>query len=357
MITDTEPSRGDRRVLRVALMLSLLVHGTGAALYGYVRLPPPAPLRHAVPQPTPDQFVTISDSMRVAKKAVVEPPHRRTTAHPHVVRRPPAPAPVAVTEPRPQVALLRPKPRRVAAAPTPKPVRHRARHELAKIARHAKPQPPKTVAALPPPTPQPTLPPATPRPVPSAEPLPVRAPKALKATKTAPTAKTVALAEAPQPPAPGRHARLTPEQIAQIDADLAKSIAQTRAETNPLRVPKTAAAAPRRYKMSADSVYLGTLRSGEGTYYPIAAGTRAHDGYTYYRCMYAYQWADGTLEKGVVPWLVRFAPSEDPMLHPELTANGPIGLPPPPPGFHLTPDQPVGRALRGYFPNVVFAGG
>lgn len=90
-----------------------------------------------------------------------------------------------------------------------------------------------------------------------------------------------------------------------------RTIAKLRAENNPLLSaarPVSQPAAPKHY--SYDFSGVGTAPDSEGVLTPVQSW---HDGgYDYYYVRYWVQYADGSTETGVVPWPLRYRPSQDP---------------------------------------------
>ncbi|MFZ1126309.1 MAG: hypothetical protein WAN59_14310, partial [Candidatus Baltobacteraceae bacterium] len=155
-----------------------------------------------------------------------------------------------------------------------------------------------------------------------------------------------AVARAPQEPA--HSGRYSDEQLAQIQRDLEKTIADARAANDPLRaVPKETPAAPKHFHIQMEGRF-GDLRYGEGYYFPIR-GWRS-GGLDFYYVSYEFTWADGTYETGSVPWPIHFDPARDPFTNPGMGSHTP--LPPPPPGFEPPPN--LGKALRPFFPGYTF---
>jgi hypothetical protein len=148
------------------------------------------------------------------------------------------------------------------------------------------------------------------------------------------------------------HRQLSQQQLAAFERDFAKTIAQSRSAVNPLKVDPNPAAAPKRYRIQLAGLF-GRLRHGEGIYYPIK-GWRS-DGLDYYYVNYEFVWADGTYERGSVPWPIHFAPSVDPFVSADIGMLQRTPLPPPPPGF--VPPGDLGKALRPYFPSLQFEEG
>lgn len=112
---------------------------------------------------------------------------------------------------------------------------------------------------------------------------------------------------APRPLPP----RASSINIAQQDQVFEKTIARLRAQNDPVagsERPVTAAAPVHSDFNIAASIGGGT--HAEGLLTPVKSW---HDGgYDYYYVRYWVQYADGTSETGVVPWPLRYLPSEDP---------------------------------------------
>ena len=281
--------RGDRALL-VALILSIIVHFSGAAIYGLVT----RALSHlhiAVPHPQPtEEFVTTSASLTFDRRPRPVRPRRASPSRPPLVAR------IAVTPslPRVQAALPQLKP-----PPLVKP-------ELSRLAPHAPAQ-------------------GTPRP------------------------KPVQVAFAPHNPertagTPASSA-LSPQQLAQLNEDFTRTISQTRTVVNPLRVPNLRPAAPKHFALQFNG-RIGELTAGQGYVYAIKAW--GADGYDYYYVSYEYMWPDGTYENGSVPWPIRFPAEHDPIA---AGYEGVFPLPPPPAGWQLPPNIHLGRFLRSFFPD------
>jgi hypothetical protein len=311
------------RILRVAVALSLLVHVVLGLLFfvSYDELSRLLHLdrRHAQVKPPPDEIVTISSAIRIEKRPKPVPAQRPAHSQPR-----------SRAEPRPRSV---PRPQAVAAVPravaVPQPV-YRApsllRHELAKALPIATSEPAITRRARTV-TPTPTAPPRTPA--------PLKQTAALERPATAGAA------------APSRSSKLSSEQLAQIQNDLAKTIAQARSHADPLRnVKPEPPAAPKEYRLQMHGVF-GSLHRGEGQYYPIRGWHSG--GLDWYYVSYEFTYADGKYETGSVPWPIHFTPAGDPFVNGYTN----VQLPGPPPGF--TPPGTLGKALRPFFPNLVFS--
>lgn len=312
---DRDDRRRSGRIFRTAIVGSLLVHALAFFLYGVASLRL-AHLRFGLahPTPPPNAVVSISNSIKIEKRAKLRPQPRSHAAAPR---------------PRQQ----QPRPRRFASVPQPVPVplavpkplaepQTRALHELSKTLPSAAPNPPRTIKAT-----------AQPKPVPSPAP-----------TTGAP--QRVALAQ--RPTQSQRQSQLTQAQIAQMNEAFNKTLAELRRESDPLRVKPDEVAGPKRYRMQMNGIN-SDLRHGQGYYYPLKEWSSA-DGYNYYYVTYEFTWADGTLEHGSVPWPIRFRPREDPFANPGNSGLEHVPLPPPLPGWKLPPGERVGKALRDYFP-------
>lgn len=329
----TAVSDGGRsnRILRVAIGASLLVH----LVLGLVFVLTEHELErlfhvdrpHVHPTPPSDEIVTISSSLHIEKKPkpVLPQPATRSAARQSQTASNPAAAPVPA-----QVAAA---PRRISVREPETPAASRLRHELAKAATLATSQPAVTNKAL-----TVTRTPTAATRTPSPEKAVARAERPSASTGSAPAARSAAASHS---------GKLSTTQLAQIERDLAKTIAQSRAQTDPLRnVKPDPPAAPRAYHMQMYGVF-GALHRGQGQYRPIR-GWRA-GGLDWYYVSYEFTYADGTYETGNVPWPIHFSPGGDPFVNGYTN----IQLPPPPPGY--VPPGTLGKALRAYFPNLVFS--
>ena len=300
--------RRSAAIFRAAIAGSLFVHALAFFLYGLSSAEFPR-LRIPIPLPTkqPDAIVTLSNAIKIEHRA-----HPRPQPAPH--REAPPPQRPAVARPQRVAALpeAQPLPKLEVAAQPPV----RTLHELAKTAPSAPPEPPKTVK--------------------TAEPKPV--------ATTAPEGppKQVAYAERATPSKPSR---LSQAQLAQMNENFNKTLAELRRESDPLAVHGEPAA-PKRYQMQMIGVD-GDLRHGQGYYYQVKGWKDG--GYDYYYVSYRFTWADGTVETGGVPWPIRFKPKEDPFANPGNEALAHVQLPPPLPGWKLPPGEKVGKALEMVF--------
>jgi hypothetical protein len=300
MITTAEDPRNSNRVIRIAIAGSVLVHAmvllvallANAELSRLLAQVAPHPAATPPPQ---DEIVTISSAVRIEPrpKPVAAAPVHRSRQSPRQVAV--VPHPVTVTRPEYQTPAV-------------------LKHELAKQSPHAPLEPQKTTTA--PPRPQ------------------------QLASFQQPTHYSMPQRARPQ---------LSQEQLSKFERDFAKTIAQSRSAVNPLKVDPNPAAAPKRYRIQLAGLF-GRLRHGEGIYFPIR-GWRS-GGLDYYYVNYEFVWADGTYERGSVPWPIHFAPNVDPFVSADIGMLQRTPLPPPAPGF--VPPGDLGKALRPYFPSLQF---
>jgi len=312
------PERPDpgSRILRIALVVSLLVH----LVVGFVAYRSSADLRHVLahlhPKPEPtDETVTLSTAIRIDKRAKAQPQQHVA----RIAQRPPA-RPVPQTLPHPETApvpLVVPQP---VAARTPVPqALPRLKHELAKLVPQATPEPPKTTTATedaPPATAPPeTAPPTTPEPE--------------KAVAALQRPETVTQPAPQRPDRPTRPGQFSEAQLAQIQRDLAKTIVQARVENNPLSNVSRPVTLPAAYHRSAIdfSALAGNMREAQGLCDPIKSWQA--DGWDYYYATCTIQEPDGTIARKAMPWPVRWRPRNDPWIGYNRLPSGPMPLPPP----------------------------
>ncbi len=302
MITTSEEPRRSGRILRIALAGSIVVHILAILLVFAVsdearRLLAHVDVRHHVKRPD-DETVTMSTALRLEKRAKpvtgAAQPHRvaqqRVPPRPHT---PPVPRRIAEV---PKPVLVR-KP----DYPTPRPLRH----ELAKLV-------PRATAP-----PERTAPPATPLPE-----------------------KRVAALQRPsrvsEPQRASQAAQFSDAQIAKIERDLSKTIAQARSETGPLSDTrrKTLSASTRRYAMDFSGIGKD-LRHAQGICHSIKAWQAG--GWNYYWDSCEVQEPDGSVREKALPWPVRYRPAADPNL-----GTGPDPAPVlPVPGWRPDPGRPL----------------
>jgi hypothetical protein len=308
MITTSDEPGSGSRIVRIAIVASVLVHATVLALALLANAELERLLARVVPVPVPtppqtDEIITISSATRYALRPTpVAPAKPQQTAPKQPVNpqpvQPPAQAHPAVVE-RPAYgapALLR--------------------HELAKQDDRA-PSQPKTSTTAPPRPDQPGQ---------------------------------LAFTQPSRPSQPHQGLpHFTRTQLQQLQNDFQKTILQTRSDVNPLKVSPDPAAAPKRYRIQLEGLF-GHMRHGEGIYFPVK-GWRS-GGLDYYYVSYEFTYADGTFEKGDVPWPIHFAPDADPFVSQDASLLRHTPLPGPPAGF--VPPGDLGKALRGFFPDLHF---
>ena len=280
MISRPDLARQGRagRVVRLSIFLSILVHLVVLLVaFGAYDALERLVTHHSTRVKHDDETVTLSTALHIERRA------KAATAHPSGAGQ------VAVAVPRAAT--------RTAAAPLPRP--HAApKRELAKL-----------------------MPKATPQPKPMPKPKTRPAPDTQAAHGTNPTALSAA-------------------RLAQIQADLAGSIARDRARENPLsNVARhvTPASTIRRFAINVAGTH-SALRGAQGLCNP--SQTWSADGFIYFYVTCRTQRADGTVRNEVIPWPIRFRPNQ--------VAYGPSGPAPPPgeiplplPGWKLPTSQYV----------------
>ncbi len=290
-----------KRVLRTALVISLLIHPLIIALLLYqLHFRSPQQIARRERQ-DPSEIVTISSAKHFSPRAVAarEPqPHKAGGAPPQ------------------QTSVLAQRP-----ADGPKPVlSHRPaaseKQDLAKIERG---------------TPVPK--PATPTPK---TPAPETQERKTVADLTEPSLKKAKLDP--------KRAKYSDNELAKINSDLATFTHSERGSENPLsNVSRpTAAEAPRHYALdfrAADDAQGGAY----GLCDPITSWQA--DGYDYYYDACTTREADGSITRKNLPWPVRYRPDEDPNLG-YGKPNDPI--PTPLPGWHPPPGHTIDPDFLGY---------
>jgi hypothetical protein len=315
------------RIIRWGLVVSLILHLLIAMAYYAVqpwllralhRAAPP------VPPPSRDEIVTISNARTLAPKSRVHIEHGHRSPTPH--------RPVVATVPKPRTIAARPVtpvvPRPVpAVTPVPQPPT-KAVHEAAKHLAEATPEPPRTIKQKVV-TPIETAPPATPEPK--------------RDEPTAAPERKVALAERPRE-AQRLSRQLTPEQLQKINDDLAKSIAQDRAENNPLntRTYQTPASSTKPFSFQLSGAN-GRLRGYQGLCSPIKGWQS--DGWDYYYLTCNVAFSNGRSDIEALPWPVRFRAGADPYV---VEISTPPAIPGPLPGWTLPSGVYVGEGVRAY---------
>ena len=260
--------RSGRRLIPIALILSFLVHlvGVGAWLLFGERVAPV--FAKLLPRPTPE-IVALSDAITIERRTVPRESQR-------VPRR----------QPRPQQ-----RPQRLAQQPAPQ------RPHLPTL-------PPAVI-----PSSRPTL-------VPTSEPTyrPERAqihhPRAEPTHEPAP--------EAPQPresaaPAPASKPALSQQQIAALDAQFSKTIAQAQhAFAVPPQAHRPATTMKHYQQVMAGS--RGDLTTAQGQCRATQTWYRGNTVWHYQDCDFVY--SDGFSEHVLIPWPQGFPRNDDPAEHP-----------------------------------------
>jgi hypothetical protein len=279
------------RFFMLAIVLSLLVHLLAALLWIFA-VPRLAKLR-VVPAPAPtEQFVTISSAIQIEKRAVPRPQNPA---------RPPAPAPKPVPRQMPQKA-------------EPPAWYHR---ELTSPKLAAQPAPPESTP-LERPTPHPAR------------------------VRSTPVPRRVAQVNPGESSQESKRSPLTQKKIDELEQEFSRTIAQVRSESNPLRVPQEAPAAPKHYTTQMVGVD-GRLTGFQGMCDPVKSWEA--DGWDYYFVACNVAFDDGRVERQGVPWPVRFRPEADPFTG---TGTRSVPLAPPLPGWRLGPGEVIAPELRRY---------
>jgi hypothetical protein len=285
-----ERDRRGRRLLLIGLTLSLLVHAAGGGASGvFARLGPAVAKLLPHPEPTPAEFVATSDAITIEKRTVPR-AMRRTPAQPRSTRPrrtaqapPPRPAPAAVpTLAPPAVGVPTAEP---VAVPTYRPRRATIHHP-----RPGATPPPRLVARH--------L---------TTEPSPIPMPTARPAARGA----------------------FSPQQIAALDAQFSKTIAQTqRALSN---VPKQLHA-PATTRKRWQYVMAGShddVLTAQAECDVTATWFRGPLVWHYEICRIVY--GDGFSEQVSIPWPLSYARNDDIVDHPDKV--------------YVIPDPPRGWAL------------
>jgi hypothetical protein len=293
--------RSGRRLILAALIASFVVHLALALAWGWFGQFVPV-VAKLLPRPTPTpEIVALSDSITIEKRTV-----------PREARR-------AMVSPQPRRRLAQ-----LAAPPIPVPT-------LAPV---------PTAAPTSRPTSQPTAAPSY-RPVYGTVHHPRAAPTPLPKPREQPTL----------PPPPSSNG-LSPQQMAALDAQFSKTIAQAqRALTNvpPQRRPPARAPDQLRY----EAIMAGTpeqfFAAFQGDCVPIEGpAMRGSLRYYYIRCMIRY--SDGYFENVSYPWAYKFPGRMDPFDE-RVNPNYDMRFAPqgPPPGFVLPPHFALSRAICTFY--------
>lgn len=248
-MTRSHPQQRTRRLLVLAVILSILIHLLGGALWGlFVRalahLPKPVIMASLRETPPPNA-------------AIVRIEHRA-----------PAPARQAHENRVPKIA---PRPHPIA---TPAPSLPRPRHEIAHIAAHAPAQPPPARAQAPAQTPR--------------------------------RVRPVALA-----PVPDSKPAYSDRQLAQLGQDFSKTIAQSRETLAAVQAAEQHAPVTtiKHYAVAFSGIHAG-MNPGDGEIFAISHQRIGNTMWYYTR--YTYMHGDGTYEADSIPWPFHYPIDDDP---------------------------------------------
>jgi hypothetical protein len=255
--------RSGRRLIPIALILSLLVHlvGVGAWLLFGQRIAPI--FAKVLPRPTPE-IVALSDTITIERRTVPR------ESHPARQQR------------RPQ-----PRPQRLAQLPALQ------RSELPTL-------PPAVV-----PTSRPTL-------VPTSEPTYRPEPGQIHHPRAEPRREPPHEPTQPRE-APASKTAFSPQQIAAYDAQFSKAIAQAQHElVVPPQAHRPATTMKRYQQVMAGS--RGDLTSAQGQCRATQTWYRGNTVWHYEDCEFVFN--DGFSEHVLIPWPQHFARNDDPVDHP-----------------------------------------
>ncbi|HEY0381279.1 MAG TPA: hypothetical protein VGC72_03675 [Candidatus Elarobacter sp.] len=287
-----ERDRRGRRLIVVALILSLLVHAAGGGAWEFFarRVGPAVAKLLPHPKPTPDEYVATSDAITIEKRTV-----------PRAMRRTP-----------PQRPPSRPRPRRVAQAPAPQPM-------------------PVAVPTLPPPAAG--VPTAEPTAVPTYRPQrgTIHHPRA-GATAAPPRAvalnprTTTTATKATTATSSSARGAFSPQQMAALDAQFSKTIAQAQRSLSdvPPQTRRAARSTMKHYQLVMAGS-RGDLTSAQGQCRATQTWYRGPVVWHYMDCDFIY--TDGFSEHVLIPWPQQFARNDDPSDHPYKMY--PVEEPPP----------------------------
>ena len=263
------PQRQTRRLLIIALLLSLLIHLVGGGLWGFLaraiaRIPHPLFMASLRETPAPHAEI-IRLERRPKATAPARPQHEN-----RVVKVAPRPHPVVTLAP---------------SLPAP-------RHEIARIRNNAPAQAPPTHAV---------------------------------ATAAEPQrhAKSVAVAALPD-----TKPALSDRQIAQLGQDFSKAIAQSRETLADVQAQseKAQVITIKHYTVAFSGIHAG-MNPGDGEIFAISK-QRIGDTMWYYT-RYTYMHSDGTYEADSIPWPFHYPINDDPFARHDKR----IPLQQPPPGY------------------------
>ena len=283
LLPDPADRRRSRRAFALALGLSLAAHVIIAGVYLLTHRAAAQFVAHLLPRPSPTpEDAALATRITVEKRPAPQPPPARP--------QPP---------PRPEIIP------RTVSIPVP------------------------TLAPLP--TAQPTT---VPTPVPTAPPA-----HAFRATIHRATPAPSAAPQMPQRSSPS----LTPQQLADLQSQISRTIADTR--TGPLSSVRDPAAGGAKRK--TDLVMKGTpsdVMHAQGICKDRAPKLVA-GGFVFHYLTCTIHYADGYEERdAVMPWRFRFPRDNDP-----IPAGTPFGQQPPPSDYQLPPDFEPSRVVCVYF--------
>jgi hypothetical protein len=246
MITRTPPR--SRNILILGLVLSVLIHLFGGALWPYgARL-----LAKAFPEQREPEHVETADVIHFEKRVVA----RQST---QVRPRPPA------QPPQPKTA---PPVRHVAERPVPAPPKHEIVHIVIHVAKQYSRSTPGS------------------------------------------SSSEVAFRQPAAPKQKALPNQLTPDQIASLTSQFAHTIASSRSDLAAAQeATEHAPSTMRHYSMSFTGTHTD-LRRGEGYISPISPPDRIGNTVWYYT-HYIYMHLDGTIEEDDIPWPYHFPVNDD----------------------------------------------
>jgi hypothetical protein len=305
--------RRDRNVLTVALVLSLVLHliGGGAWVLFAARVAPV--LAKLMPHPTPTpEFVATSDAITIEKRTV-----------PRAMRRSPAQRPRA--QPHPQRVPQRPALPQHLTVPRTMPL---------------------TVPTLPPPARgQPTVEPTA---VPTFPPRHATIHHPRAGASAAPlriAAQHVPAAAAPQTAHSSSRGAFSPQQMAALQTQFSKTIAQAqRALTDVPQQRRRPATTMKHYQLVMAGS-RGDLTSAQGQCRATQSWFRGPVVWHYMDCDFIY--TDGFSEHVLIPWPQQFARNDDPADHPSKM----YPVEEPPPGWALPHPFAFSRLVCIFYKN------